>query len=198
MRRSWPKSERRQSAKVDPAPFASARSVLQAIDRHFEEALACTALAVVAVCVMLQVFVRFVLSTPLLWTEEVAAIGMAWAVYMGAALCVRERFHIRVFAGVLLLPTGIARWIVIFADALWLGFLIFMAVVTTEYLGLLATQTSRTPALGIDELYPQSVELIGYVLMIVRLVQIYALWLRSGRQSIPGIRPEQDATMVQG
>ena len=160
------------------------------LDRHLEETLACTALAVIAGCVILQVVVRFLLSTPLLWTEEVAAIGMAWAVYMGAALCVRERFHIRIFAGVFLLPRPAARVVIVFADALWLVFLVFMAVVTVDYLGLMWRQTSRTPALGINEFYPQSVELVGYLLMIVRLVQIYVQWFAAGRPDIPGLRPE--------
>ncbi len=167
------------------------------IDRHLEEALACVALTVIAACVILQVAVRFVLSVPLLWTEEVAAIAMAWAVYMGAAACVRERFHIRIFAGVFLLPRAVARWVVVFADALWLAFLMFMVVVTWEYLSLLWRQTSRTPALGIDEFYPQAVELIGYGLMIFRLLQIYVAWLRAGRPDIPGLRPEHDLDAVE-
>ena len=118
------------------------------IDRHFEEAIACTALVVIAACVILQVISRFLLATPLLWTEEVAAIGMAWAVYMGAALCVRERFHIRIFAGVFLLPRGLARWIIVLADALWLAFLVLMAVVTVSYLGLLWDADQPDPGAG--------------------------------------------------
>ena len=162
------------------------------IERHFEEALSCLGLSVVAVCVFLQVIMRYGFNSALQWSEEVAAIAMVWAVYMGAVLCVRERFHIRIMAGVMLLPVRAATAVVILADALWLAFSLFMIKISIDYLGVLWTFTSTTPRLGINEFYPQSIVFIGYALMIVRLLQLYALWWRGGRRGIPGMRPEHD------
>lgn len=168
---------------------------LQLVERHFEEALSCFGLAVVACCVFLQVIMRYGFNSALQWSEEVAAIAMVWAVYMGAVLCVRERFHIRIMAGVLLLPVKAATMVVILADAIWLAFSLFMVVISIEYLGVLWTFTSTTPRLGIDEFYPQSIIFIGYALMIVRLLQLYAGWWRGGRHGIPGMRPEHDVAL---
>ena len=165
---------------------------LQLVERHFEETLSCLGLSVVAVCVFLQVIMRYGFNSALQWSEEVAAIAMVWAVYMGAVLCVRERFHIRIMAGVMLLPTRAAIAVVILADAIWLGFSFFMVIISIDYLGVLWNYTSTTPRLGIDEFYPQSIVFIGYALMIIRLIQLYALWWRGGRRGIPGMRPEHD------
>ena len=165
-------------------------AALRWLERHLEEAVCCLALSVVAVCVFLQVIMRYAFDTALQWSEEVAAIGMVWAVYMGAALCVRERFHIRIMAGVMALPTKLARIVVFIADALCIAFSVMMLIVGVEYLGVLARFTSRTPRLGIDEFYPQSILVIGYGLILARLVQIYVAWLRDGAKGLPGMRPE--------
>ncbi len=162
------------------------------LEKHFEEFVCCLALSVVATCVFLQVIMRYLFHTALQWSEEVAAIGMVWAVYMGASLCVRERFHIRIMVGVMALPRTMGRIVVFMADGLCMLFCIFMLIVSFDYLSVLAKYTSRTPSLGINELYPQSILVIGYTLILLRLLQIYILWWQEGAQGLPGMRPEHE------
>ncbi|MEM8553177.1 MAG: TRAP transporter small permease, partial [Pseudomonadota bacterium] len=145
--------------------------ILTLAERHFEEAVCCLALSVVASCVFLQVIMRYVFATALQWSEEVAAIGMVWAVYMGASLCIRERFHIRIMAGVMLFPRAVARVFIVIADAFAAAFSVGMLIVSWDYLSVLARFTSRTPSLEIDMLYPQSILFIGYALILARIVQ---------------------------
>lgn len=167
-------------------------TILRWLERHLEEAACCVSLSVVAVCVFLQVILRYGFNTALQWSEEVAAMAMVWAVYMGAALCVRERFHIRILAGVMLLPRRLAMGVILLADGLWAAFSVFMLVVSVDYLTVLWQFTSRTPRLGIDQFYPQSILVIGYALMLLRLIQIYVRWLGDGGRGLPGMRPEHD------
>lgn len=175
------------------------KRILAALERHLEEAVCCLALSIMACCVFLQVIMRYVFGSALQWSEEVAAIAMVWAVYMGAALCVRERFHIRIMAGIMLLPRPLTRVLVMLADLLAAVYCVLMLGVAWEYLGVLARFTSRTPSLGIDEFYPQSILAIGYALILLRLVQIYVRWVRDGAQGIPGMRAEhEDATSEAG
>ena len=75
-------------------------AALKWLERHFEELICCVCLSVIAIAVFAQVVARYVFQVALHWTEETAAMCMVWAVYMGAALCVRERFHIRIIVGV--------------------------------------------------------------------------------------------------
>lgn len=170
--------------------------ILRALERHFEEAVASFALAAIAVCVFLQVVLRYGFGSALTWTEELAGFCMAWAVYMGAALGVRERFHIRILIGVVSLPRLLQLPLILFADALWLTFNALMIWFGLDYIELLWTRTSISPALGIDQVWPESIILIGYLLITLRLLQIYGLWWRDGRRGLPGMPPEFQETDV--
>lgn len=168
------------------------KRLLSFVEAHFEEMLCCVALSIVAIVVFLQVIMRYVFATALQWSEEVAAIGMVWAVYMGASLCVRERFHIRIMAGIMAFPRKITLLFVLVADACAAAYCVMMLIVSWEYLQVLARFTSRTPSLGIDEFYPQSILVIGYGLILARLLQVYVIWARTGRIGIPGMRAEHE------
>jgi len=175
-------------------PFNIAESPTMAamkwLERHFEELICCSCLVVIAVSVFSQVLARYVFEVALHWTEEIAAICMVWAVYTGASLCVRERFHIRILFAVQSMPEKGGRIVIFAADILWAFFSLFMIRVSWEYLGVLWKFTSRSPSLGIDQFYPQSILLIGYALMLARLVQTYVIWYRGGATGLPGMLAE--------
>lgn len=162
-------------------------AALKWLERHLEELICCVALIVIAISVFSQVIARYVFEVALHWTEEVAAISMVWAVYMGASLCVRERFHIRILVAVQSLPTGMGRIVIFIADLLWAFFCLFMVRVSWDYLAVLWKFASHSPSLGINQFYPQSILIIGYALMLVRLIQTYIQWYRDGREGLPGM-----------
>ncbi len=167
--------------------------MLHWLDRHLEEAIACTCITAVACFVFLQVILRYGFNVALTWTEELSGIAMVWAVYMGAALAVRERFHIRIMAGVVALPRPLALALVVLADAIWLAFNLFMIGVCLDYLRLAWAKPSISPALGINMFWPETIVLIGFVLMTLRLLQIYARWLATDRRDLPGVSAEYQA-----
>ena len=172
-------------------------SVARFLEAHAEETVACIALSIIATCVILQVITRYVFNSALQWTEEVASMSMVWSVYMGASLCVRERFHIRILAGVMVLPRRVSFWFVLLADLLCMLFCVFMIIVSVEYLATLWRYTSRTPSLGINQFYPQTILVIGYGLILLRLLQVYFDWWRDGQRDIPGMRDENAAEEVE-
>jgi C4-dicarboxylate transporter DctQ subunit len=161
------------------------------LERHFEELIACIALVTIAVSVFAQVLARYVFEIALHWTEEVASISMAWAVYMGASLCVRERFHIRILVAVKALPDGFGRIVIFVADILWAFFCLFMLRVSWDYLAVMWKFTTYSPSLHINQFYPQTVLFIGYSLMLIRLAQTYVQWYRDGGEGLPGMLDEE-------
>jgi len=165
-------------------------TALKWIERHFEELICCTCLVIISVAVFAQVIARYVLGVALHSTEETASIAMVWAVYTGASLCVRERFHIRIMVGVQELPVRFGRYVIFFADALWAAFCIFMVRVSWDYLYIFWRFTETSPSLGIDQFYPQTILVIGYSLMLLRLMQTYVHWLRNGCEGMPGMLAE--------
>lgn len=164
--------------------------LLKWLERHIEELICCSCLVVIAVAVFSQVVARYVFEIALHWTEEASSIAMVWAVYTGASLCVRERFHIRILVAVQSLPARMARFVIFVADGFWAFFCLFMIRVSWEYLGVLWKYTTRSPSLGIDQFYPQSILVIGYTLMLLRLIQTYVQWWRDGAAGLPGMLAE--------
>ena len=165
--------------------------------RHFEELICCIALVIIAVSVFSQVIARYIFEVALHWTEEVAAVSMVWAVYMGASLCVRERFHIRILVAVKALPMFMSRGVIFLADILWALFCLFMLRITWDYLGVMWKFPTISPSLGINQFYPQTILFIGYSLMVIRLIETYWHWYQDGANGLPGMLDEEFETTIE-
>ena len=160
-------------------------SIITLFDSKFEEYVCYLAISVTATSVFLQVCVRMLFGTALAWCEEIAVYGMAWGVYMGASLCVREKAHIRILLGVKALPKKFGLVLLILGDCLWAAFNIFMVFYGFKYIELLWEQAYISPALEIDQKWPQAIIPLGFALMTFRMVQFYYRWLRSGANGLP-------------
>jgi TRAP-type C4-dicarboxylate transport system permease small subunit len=158
--------------------------------RIIEEWLASVLVALIALCVCLQVFSRYVLNIGLVWTEDVAMFAMTWAVYFGAAMAVHDKFHVRMMAAVMVLPYRLAWAVTCIADLIWAAFLIFMMIYGWEYLALLWRQQSIVASLGMDAKWFQTIIVIGNGLMLARLIEAYWLWWRSDRSGFPTVEDE--------
>lgn len=61
---------------------------------HLEEILMVTFLGVMTVLTSLQVLLRYVFNTGLIWSLEATTYSFAWLVLIGMSYCVRSRTHI--------------------------------------------------------------------------------------------------------
>ena len=162
------------------------KKIFNFLESKFEEIFACVALVIISLCVIFQVISRYVFNFGITWTEELAGFAMPWAIYMGAALGVRERFHIRILVGVRSLPM-LTQYLIIFAgDFLWLAFNIFMIKYGIDYLKIMWKFPVISQTLSISNFWPETIVVIAYSLMLLRLVQIYVKWFRDGRNGLPG------------
>lgn len=159
--------------------------MLSKLDRYFEEVICTICLTVVMGSVLLQVILRYFFSTAAAWAEETAVYGMIFAVYLGATMAVRERAHIRITLLVSRLPRALQVGIVVLADTLWAGFVIFMIVQTTIYTQLLFNVTYMTPGLGIEQRWVQMIIPMAFGLMLFRILQVYWRWGRDGWKDLP-------------
>ena len=166
--------------------------VWRQVDRHFEEAVC----GVLLVCLMLllgvQVVLRYGFGASISWHEEATRLLFVWFAYLGASLGVQREGHIRVTSFVQLLP---APWLrhaaVMVADALWLAFNLTVIVVAQDFFALSWQFRQASAALGIDTFWIQLIVPIGFALMSLRLVQLYAQWLR-GRRAAPSMAELDD------
>lgn len=162
------------------------KKIFNFLESKFEEIFACIALVIISLCVIFQVISRYVFNFGITWTEELAGFAMPWAIYMGAALGVRERFHIRILVGVRSLPMMTQYLIIFVGDFLWLAFNIFMIKYGIDYLTLMWEFPVISQTLSISNFWPETIVVIAYSLMLLRLVQIYVKWFRDGRNGLPG------------
>ena len=134
-------------------------------------------LAVVALAVMFQVLVRFVLtaagvniSAP--WTEELARYTLIWMVFLGAAVGVRHARMIALEFGVRKLPAraGIPiRYVVMIMSIAFFGLLFWVGL---DFLELGRSETS--PVLGITKDWVYWAMPAGMVLMILNSLALIA------------------------
>ncbi len=157
----------------------------RAVEPHLEEVVCGVALAVMASCIMAQVIFRYAFATAAPWAEELAVYGMVLAIYMGAALGVRERAHIRVMLFVNLLPKRLQVAVIVLADLVWVGFLGLLMWQLMVFMELAFKMTQISPGLGIDKKWAQLAVPIGIGLMILRMIQVYYRWLRAGEGDLP-------------
>jgi len=81
-------------------------------------------LIVIAVTAVAQVFTRYVLSDSLTWTHELDILLMIWAVWLGAAIGIHRKAHLRVSILSDRLSEGKRKILMVVTDLLTLTFLV--------------------------------------------------------------------------
>jgi TRAP-type C4-dicarboxylate transport system permease small subunit len=82
----------------------------------------------ILVTMVLQVTFRYVLSTPLTWTEELARYLYIWACFLGAPVALRRGNHVTITFVAERLPRGLSRPVTLGCQALALVFLVQLAI----------------------------------------------------------------------
>ena len=135
------------------------------------------------VIVFVNVVFRYLFNDPIPGADELATLGLTWAVFIGAAAGVRQRLHIGIEYLTTLLPSrGRA--------AVGLVVVVFMAVfallVGIYGLKLLSIgHFKRTPVLQWSYTWVYLAILVGAALMLVRLLPIAAEHLARLRGAVP-------------
>lgn len=162
------------------------RLFVAAMDRvnALATALVAALLAIVALAVMGQVTVRFVLtafginiSAP--WTEEIARYTLIWMVFLGAAIGVRHARMIALEFGIRKLPKGVGvpiRYAVMIMSIAFFGLLFWVGM---DFLEL--GRSERSPVLGITRDYVYWAMPVGMVLMILNSLALIAETILEGR-----------------
>lgn len=110
--------------------------------------LAGIGLVAMSVIVFWQVFVRFVLNWNNSWTELTAILIMSWFIFLGAAVGVRENYHLGFDVLLYVLPEGSKKILRTISDVVVFSFAIGMVVYGWDLMQL--QWGERMPALGIS------------------------------------------------
>lgn len=123
------------------------------------------------------------------WYDEVAAIGLAWVTYYGAALAALKRRHIGFDSVLLAMPQGFRMAGAIFGELVVLGFFILLAWAGMTVLIVLEGDTLDALT-WVPVQFTQSVIPIGAALFIIAQLLSMPDYLRAVRDGVSLEHPE--------
>lgn len=138
------------------------------------EILVAGLLAAMAAALLLEVGLRYGLGISLPWTSEFARYAMIWVTFLGAALAIREREHIRVTFFIRLLPPSTWKYSLIFINVV---LMIFVAALIRYSVPIVSAEMNmRTAALDIPfGLVVAALPLSGILMLIYLLADTGAI-----------------------
>lgn len=148
---------------------------------HLEASIIIACLAVTTVLVFIQVVMRYVFNSSLLWSEEVARYLFIWESWLGVSLAARTGEHIAVemltskLTGLCKCAVGILADAVVFlicAIMTWQGALLVMKM---------AAMQSVSPVLHLPMAYCYAAVPVGCGLMLLRSIESAAKRIRDYR-----------------
>lgn len=125
-------------------------------------------MGVMSVITFVVVFFRFVMHSPLAWTEEVARYMMVWVTFMGAGLAMGRGRHIGVTMVLDLLPRRLRLIADTLARCIMAAFFCAMIYYGAKFTLSLRTQIS--PAIGLPMIFPYIAVPIGCFYMLLQIL----------------------------
>jgi TRAP-type transport system small permease protein len=125
---------------------------------------------VIVSIVSIQVLLRYVLSSPVSWSDELAVTAFVWVVFLGASSAMKRGMHIGVDALTSLAPRRAQDVLAILINLIIL-WLLYRFVTDGWSFSMLAMTTKVTPILRIPYGYINLAVPVGSALMMVRVTQ---------------------------
>ena len=130
---------------------------------NIEDIVAAIFITITTILVIVNIIMRYVLNSGLVWSEEVATGCFVWTVFIGAVAAFKRRGHVGVDIVVKMLPAGPRKVLTTLMDMVLVVLNGFMAYLSVLY--IMTSYTKMTPVLGISSAYISSSVLIAFVLM---------------------------------
>lgn len=167
--------------------FEDAAPIANVADYAIEDWLTLIVFWLMAGCVFLQFFTRYVLNDSYAWTEEIAINGLIGVVFLGSVMCVRVSRHIQVDVLYHYLPARAARALATFVDIVRIGFFIYAVWLLWRYVDIVADERMVTIDLPRNIVFYGV--LLSFVLMLLRSIQVFISNMRRGYSVLE--RPEE-------
>jgi C4-dicarboxylate transporter DctQ subunit len=149
----------------------------QSIVNHLEEGLMAFLLAVMTLLTALQVILRYLFNTGLLWSLEATSYCFAWLVLLGMSYGVRTRSHIAVELLVNRFEPGPRRTISLIALLLCLVYAALMLTGAVEFVQRLFILGNEARDIPIGRWLLTLILPLGFGLLFLRFVQAFiATW----------------------
>lgn len=125
---------------------------------------------VMVIVVFLQVLFRFVIDSPLAWTEEMARYLLIWITFLGAAYAMSVKAHPGVEIVVEKLPKRLQKGVLVISTLLSILFFLILITQSIEMIQRSMIQTS--PALHLPMGWVYTIIPVSSVLFLINLLYI--------------------------
>lgn len=135
-----------------------------------------------------QVYMRFVINSSPAWTEAGAIMIMSWFIFLGAAVGVREKFHMGFDVLLYVLPDSALPWLRGISDIFIFIFAAGMVVYGSEL--AIRFWSTQIPVLGLPTAFTYFPIIVSGALMCLFIVERMALRLAGEPVDRPNATPE--------
>ena len=143
--------------------------IVKWLDTHAETVIMVALLILMCILMLVQVFMRRCLGQTLSWSEEVTRYFFIWSVFLSISLTLRKKTAMKLDLALMLVPRCLKNPMALLAQVSMLVFFAYMSKVAFT-LVMNMKQTSATLGISLRWVYASTV--IGFVLAVVRLLQL--------------------------
>lgn len=160
------------------------KRILAFIDDKFEEIIGVTVLGVVVTLIFLGVVLRLIFTSGLPWQEELSRFGFVFVCYLGASYGIKSQDHIRITFVADALPKGAQKVLRVITDIVWIGFNIFIVIISLNVYQHMRNFRGESGILKIPLHYVFLTIPVGFALLTLRLIQQYIIKLIKPRTGV--------------
>ncbi|RBW68380.1 TRAP transporter small permease [Bacillus taeanensis] len=143
--------------------------VINWLDKHFEEYILVILSLLTVVVIFIQVVMRYLLDSSLVWSEELARYAFIWMVFIGVSYAVKKQRHITVDAFALLFNDKGKIVLAMIGNVFFFSFCLILAYFGY---GVILKVSRLSPALEIPLGWIYAAPVVGLILSAIRLIQI--------------------------
>lgn len=160
------------------------KRILAFIDDKFEEIIGVTVLGVVVTLIFLGVVLRLIFTSGLPWQEELSRFGFVFVCYLGTSYGIKSQDHIRITFVADALPKGAQKVLRVITDIVWIGFNIFIVIISLNVYQHMRNFRGESGILKIPLHYVFLTIPVGFALLTLRLIQQYIIKLIKPRAGV--------------
>jgi len=145
--------------------------LLKLLDDKLEIFICVILMSVMAVLLNIQVFMRYVMSRSLSWSEELARYIFIWLVYIGISYGAKIMKHIKIEAALKFFPEKARPFVVLTGHVIFMCFSIYVSYIGWGVLQRQIRLGQISPALRIPLWMVYAAPMVGFGLTAVREAQ---------------------------
>ena len=144
---------------------------LDKIVSKVEELITVVGLSAMTIITLVAVFFRYVLQSPIIWSEEAARYLMVWSTMLGISIATRQKAHLGIDIFVSMAPKKLQRALEIFSTLMMIVMFVFLTGISIVFIQSAIRTGNVSPMLRIPFYIIYLALPLGFGLSAVRSVQ---------------------------